>query len=154
MSRWEEVQRVTQRWHEDGHFVAFLGCEWSALTADGGDRNLIFRSAGEELPHSGRFFTERPADPTSDAVQAKDLHQRLSGREVLVKLHAGGMPTNLTYYAPDLERIFEVHSTYGTSEWFVLEAIRRGYRVGGDRWYRWRDGPSGSVSSMWSTCTQ
>ena len=128
--RWQEVQRITERWREDGRFVAFLGCEWSALTADGGDRNLIFRDRRAELPRSGRFFTDRPADPTPDAAQAEDLHRVLAGREVLLNLHAGGRPTDLDRHAPELEPLFEVHSTHGTSDWFVLEAIRRGYRVG------------------------
>jgi len=128
--RWQEVQRITQRWDDDGRFVAFLGCEWSALTADGGDRNLIFRGRSAELPRSGRFFTDRPADPTPDAVRAEDLHRRLAGSEVLLNLHAGGRPTDLSRHAPHLEPLFEVHSTHGTSDWFVLEAVRRGYRVG------------------------
>ena len=128
--RWQEVQRITQRWHDDGRFVAFLGCEWSALTEDGGDRNLIFHGRSADLPRSGRFFTDRPADPTPDAVQAEDLHRRLAGREMLLNLHAGGRPTDLSRHAPELEPLFEVHSTHGTSDWFVLEAIRRGYRVG------------------------
>ena len=128
--RWQEVQRITRRWDDDGRFVAFLGCEWSALTADGGDRNLVFRGQRAELPRSGRFFSDRPADPTPDAVQAEDLHRRLAGSEVLLNLHAGGRPTDLSRHAPELEPLFEVHSTHGTSDWFVLEAIRRGYRVG------------------------
>ena len=128
--RWQEVQRITRRWHDDGRFVAFLGCEWSALTADGGDRNLIFRGGSAELPRSGRFFSDRPADPAPDAVQARDLHRRLAGNEVLLNLHAGGRPTDLSRHAPELEPLFEVHSTHGTSDWFVLEAIRRGYRIG------------------------
>ncbi len=128
--RWQEVQRTTRRWDDDGRFVAFLGCEWSALTGDGGDRNLVFRGQRAELPRSGRFFGDRPADPTPDAVRAEDLHLRLAGSEVLLNLHAGGRPTDLSRHAPALEPLFEVHSTHGTSDWFVLEAIRRGYRVG------------------------
>ncbi len=128
--RWQEVQRVTRRWHDDGRFVAFLGCEWSALTADGGDRNLVFRGGSAALPRSGRFFGDWPADPTPDAVRAEDLHRRLAGSEVLLNLHAGGRPTDLSRHAPELEPLFEVHSTHGTSDWFVLEAIRRGYKVG------------------------
>ena len=128
--RWQEVQRVTRRWHDDGRFVAFLGCEWSALTDDGGDRNLVFRGGSAALPRSGRFFGDRPADPTPDAVRAEDLHRRLAGSEVLLNLHAGGRPTDLSRHAPELEPLFEVHSTHGTSDWFVLEAIRRGYKVG------------------------
>ena len=29
-----------------------------------------------------------------------------------------------------MERLIEVHSTHATSEWFLLEALERGYRMG------------------------
>ena len=31
---------------------------------------------------------------------------------------------------PDLDRLLEVHSTHATSEWFLFDALRRGYRMG------------------------
>ncbi len=49
---------------------------------------------------------------------------------MLINLHVGGRPTNLDYYAPEIERLAEIHSTHGTSEWFVVDALGRGYKVG------------------------
>ena len=49
---------------------------------------------------------------------------------VLINMHVGGRPTNLDWHAPEIERLAEIHSTHGTSEWFVRDALRRGYRVG------------------------
>lgn len=127
---WIEIQRVTEKWHRDGQFAAFVGCEWSAFTPDGGDRNLIFGGQPPELPRSGRFFIEKPVDTSPDALKAADLHHRLNGHDVVLNLHAGGRPTNLDHHAPEIESLFEIHSTHGTSDWFVLDAIRRGYRIG------------------------
>ena len=54
----------------------------------------------------------------------------MKGKEVLVNLHAGGSPTNLDCHAPEIERLVEIHSGHGTSEWFVEDALRRGYKIG------------------------
>ena len=50
--------------------------------------------------------------------------------DVLINMHAGGRPTNLDFHEPAIETLAEIHSTHGTSDWFVLDALRRGYRVG------------------------
>src|SRR5207244_8943692 len=36
---WAEIRRQTRAFHEPGRFVTFLGVEWSAVTAAGGDHN-------------------------------------------------------------------------------------------------------------------
>jgi hypothetical protein len=54
----------------------------------------------------------------------------MAGRPVMVNMHVGGRPTNLDYHMPELEPLAEIHSTHGTSEWFVKDALQRGYRVG------------------------
>ena len=50
--------------------------------------------------------------------------------KVFLNLHVGGRPTNLDYHAPGIEPLVEIHSTHGTSEWFVKDALSRGYKVG------------------------
>lgn len=40
---WERTRRETAAAEEEGRFIAFLGCEWSADTPEGGDRNVIYR---------------------------------------------------------------------------------------------------------------
>jgi len=58
------------------------------------------------------------------------LFEALRDEPVLINLHAGGRPTNFAFHEPRVERLAEIHSTHGTSEWFFLDALRRGHRVG------------------------
>lgn len=130
LDMWQEVRRQTEAFNEPGHFVTFLGCEWSAFTEDGGDRNVVYRNDEPRLRRSGRFFTEEDPDPEPDLVRAPEFHHALRNEEVLINMHAGGRPTNLDYHAPEIEPLAEIHSTHGTSEWFVLDALERGYKIG------------------------
>jgi len=127
---WAYVRRVSHQYNEDGRFVSYLGCEWSPPTEDGGDRNIIYRGDEERLRRSGRFFTETEPDPEPDLPTAPELHAALRQEEVLLNLHVGGRPTNLTWHEPAIEPLAEIHSTHGTSEWFIEEALNRGYKVG------------------------
>ncbi|NKB72813.1 MAG: DUF3604 domain-containing protein [Candidatus Latescibacteria bacterium] len=127
---WQAVQEATQRAHEDGAFVAFLGCEWSPHTEEGGDRNVIWRGDQAKLYRSDRFYIESQPDPTPDAPTAPQFHRYIADQEVLLNLHVGGRPTNLGFHQPESEKLAEIHSTHGTSEWFFREALQRGYRVG------------------------
>ena len=127
---WQQIHRDTREAHEEGAFVTFLGCEWSPLTPEGGDRNVIYRNFEQHLHRSGRFFTEREPDPTPDLQTAPEFHAVMGALSVLVNMHVGGRPTNLDYHHPPIEPLAEIHSTHGTSEWFVEDALNRGYIVG------------------------
>ena len=127
---WEQTRRESAAANEEGEFVAYLGCEWSAYTPDGGDRNVIYRSDEPRLRRSGRFFEENVADPEPNLETATEFLEAMKGEEVFINMHAGGRPTNLDFHEPDIETLVEIHSTHGTSDWFVLDALRRGYRVG------------------------
>jgi hypothetical protein len=59
-----------------------------------------------------------------------DLHAHYEGQDVLMAVHVGGRTSNLSWHAPALERLVEVHSTHATSEWMVAEALARGWRFG------------------------
>ena len=127
---WERTRRETAAADEDGRFAAFLGCEWSAATPEGGDRNVIYRGDEPRLRRSGRFFTEDAPDPEPDLETAAEFLGAMRDEPVLVNMHAGGRRTNLDFHEPAIETLAEIHSTHGTSDWFVLDALRRGYRVG------------------------
>jgi len=127
---WQEVRAVSHALDESGRFVCYLGCEWSPFTEDGGDRNVFYRADEPHLRRSDRFFSEDDPDPEPDFPQAPEFLRVMRERDVLLGLHVGGRPTNLDFHEPHIEPLFEIHSTHGTSEWFVLDAIRRGYRVG------------------------
>jgi len=59
--------------------------------------------------------------------------------------HVGGRRANLIYHEPTLEPLIEVYSHWGCFEWFLEEALKRGYRVGftaGSDGHRGRPGAS------------
>ena len=127
---WDLTRTETEAFHEPGRFVTFLGCEWSAATPDGGDRNVFYRHDEPRLRRSGRFFRETEPDPEPDLTTAEPFLEAMRSEPVLINMHVGGRPTNLDWHAPEIERLAEIHSTHGTSEWFIKDALRRGYRFG------------------------
>ncbi len=129
-ARWASIRRDTAAAHRPGELVAILGCEWSPPTVDGGDRNVFYREDDPTIRRSGRHFAEVVDDPEPDLMTAPQFHAAFTDRGVLCNLHVGGRPTNLEWHDPGIEPQFEIHSTHATSEWFVEEAIERGYRVG------------------------
>ncbi len=130
LEEWDETRRVTDEYYEPGRYVPILGCEWSPLTKDGGDRNVFYGEDDPVLRRSDRFFLEDEPDPEPDIRTAPEFHDAFRDRNVLVNIHVGGRMTNLQWYEQAIEKLCETHSTHGTVEWFFMEALRRGYRVG------------------------
>ena len=54
---WKSIRQDTDAAHDPGDFVAFLGCEWSPPTVNGGDRNVIYREDETRMRRSGRHFS-------------------------------------------------------------------------------------------------
>ena len=127
---WEETQRVTQAFNEAGRFVTLLGVEWSAAARLGGDHNLYFPGDRAELRRCSHQYVADKSDLHTDLPHVDDLHAHYRGTDTLVALHVGGRTADLQFHAPALDRLLEVHSTHATSEWFLFEALRRGYRMG------------------------
>lgn len=127
---WRETEEVTARYDEPGRFTALLGLEWSADTAKGGDRNLYFPGDSAPITRCSHEYVDDKSDLASDLPEAEDLHAKYRGTRTIVGLHVGGRTTDLSRHDPGLERLIEIHSTHATSEWFVFEALERGYRMG------------------------
>ncbi len=127
---WEFSRTETDAFYEPGRYVTFLGCEWSPPTRDGGDRNVFYRQDEPRLRRSARFFVETNPDPEPDIPTAPDFHRAFRDQDVLINMHVGGRMTNLDWHEPAIERLAEIHSTHGTSEWFVMDCLNRGYQVG------------------------
>lgn len=130
LDEWNHTREITDEFYEPGRYVPFLGCEWSALTKDGGDRNVFYLDDEPRLRRSDRFFVESEPDPEPDVRTGPEFVEAFSDLNALVNIHVGGRMTNLDWHAPKIEKLCEVHSTHGTSEWFVHDALSRGYRVG------------------------
>jgi hypothetical protein len=127
---WNHTREVTEAFHEPGRYVPILGCEWSPMTKDGGDRNVFYRDDDPKLRRSDRFFRESDPDPEPDVRTAPEFHEAFHDLDVLVNIHVGGRMTNLQWYDQQIERLCETHSTHGTVEWFFMDALERGYKVG------------------------
>jgi hypothetical protein len=130
---WEAVNRTARAFHRAGRFVTFPGYEWSGNTPLGGDRNVLFESEGGPIVHSGTdLLPGEPSDYTV-APTAAELFEELGRCEdprAFAFAHVGGRYADLSMHDPAVELAVEVHSAWGTFEWLVDEALRRGYRVG------------------------
>jgi Protein of unknown function (DUF3604) len=127
---WEEIRRQTRAFHAPGRFVTFLGVEWSAITAAGGDHNVIYAGDDGELHRSSHWQVDQRDDLATDAYPVAELYRAFAGRDVILLPHIGGRRADLRWHDPTLEPLIEIHSCWGTFEWFLEEALARGYRVG------------------------
>jgi len=130
---WRTVNRSAKRFCQPGAFVTFPGYEWSGNTPLGGDRNVYFASEGGRIRHScADLLPGDPADYDISATAAElfaDLKQQ-GGPRPFVFAHVGGRYADMSMHDPDLEWAVEVHSAWGTFEWLVQDALRRGHRIG------------------------
>lgn len=129
---WRELNVLSRTFTRAGKFVVFPGYEWSGTTPIGGDRNVIFLDEGREIRRSSTVQVRGEARQTRDESPLPVLYRSLKRARVPVLLipHIGGRRANLDFHDPRLEPVVEVHSSWGTFEWFYHEALRRGYRVG------------------------
>jgi len=66
-----------------------------------------------------------------DCRTASELFAALKGEDAVVFAHVGGRYADIrSHHDPDLETSVEVHSTWGTFEWLLRDALEAGYRVG------------------------
>jgi hypothetical protein len=127
---WRETQAAAARHNAPGRFVTLLGVEWSGASSVGGDHNLYFPGDAAELRRCSHEFVADKSDVDRDLAHVDDLHAHYRGSDTLIAVHVGGRTADLQYHEPTLDRLLEVHSTHATSEWFLFDALRRGYRFG------------------------
>jgi hypothetical protein len=128
---WEQLNRLTAEFNQDGRFVIYPGYEWSGNTGLGGDRNVMFMHEGRTIHRSSHALLDDLSDLASDANSARDLFDALKDEDCVVFAHIGGRYADIKM-AHDLriERSVEVHSDWGTFEWLVHDAMEQGYRIG------------------------
>jgi hypothetical protein len=128
---WNELNRLTAAYDAPGRFLAVPGFEWSGNTGLGGDRNVFYRREGRPIHRSSHILV-RPEE-TSTAAQhtAQRLFEALAGEDAVVVAHVGGRYADIAYaHDSNLETAVEVHSTWGTFEWLLHDALAKGHRVG------------------------
>ena len=130
---WTKINRVSDEFNAPGDFVTFPGYEWSGNTPLGGDRNIYFESQGGQIVHSCTDLLPDNHSIYATATTASELFENLQaqgGPRPFGFAHVGGRYADLSMHDPGIELAVEVHSAWGTFEWLVEEALRRGYRVG------------------------
>lgn len=128
---WEELNGLTAELDVPGHFVCIPGYEWSANTAVGGDRNVFYRTEGRPIIRSSHAQVPDLTDEGVDSHDAHKLFEALQGEDCVMYAHCGGRYADITYaHDGRLETAVEVHSSWGTFEWLVRDALEKGFRVG------------------------
>ena len=154
---WAETIEAAQSHTKPGRFIAFLGYEWSTAegspAAEYGHRNVIYRH------HRGPLLTCADERSNTAPLLWAALKQALPVDDVIVIPHhparaASSVWWNLDHWDPELERLVEIYSLWGSSEklgepfeihyleqhsstgrgeaegHFVQDALARGYRIG------------------------
>lgn len=128
---WEAIRAATKKYNAPGRFVTFLGVEWSAVTGMGGDRNVMYLGDDGPLHRTSHWQIDDWRDQQTDRYPLDALYEAMEGRgDVTLIPHIGGRRASLDYHHAGLERVAEIYSSWGRFEWFVEEALERGWRVG------------------------
>jgi hypothetical protein len=130
---WDEVNQVTSQFYQPGALVTFPGYEWSGNTPLGGDRNVYFASEGGQITRSCTDLLPGNHSAYANSPTARELFQNLArqgGPRPFAFAHVGGRYADLGMHDPGIELAVEIHSAWGTFEWLLQDALRRGYRVG------------------------
>lgn len=122
-------QQDEAAFHEPGRFVPLPGFEWSAFLENGGHHNVYFRRFDQPMKR-WKGAASLGEEGETDLPHVRDLHNHYRGTDTLITPHVGGQHADLQWHDPQLEPALEVVSTHGTFEWFLLESISRGYRMG------------------------
>jgi hypothetical protein len=134
-TQWAEARKKARAYTREGLFVAFCSYEWAGRPY--GDKNVLYPG------WDGKIYRHR--EKRADTPQK--LYRLLRGREALViphSLSSDFMGNDWDLHDRDLERLCEIYSMHGASEFHgnpfpVLGAIQghsfqdalaRGYRLG------------------------
>jgi len=123
---------LADTYNESGRFVCLPAFEHTNLLY--GHRNVYFRESGGTVVSANRAG----GTPTLDPAQVPDpteLWNRLeeTGRTFMTVPHhtsAASHPLNLDFHNPEYDRLFEVYSVWGSSEYYG--DFPRGFS---DRWW-------------------
>ncbi|OGK25135.1 hypothetical protein A3A46_02335 [Candidatus Roizmanbacteria bacterium RIFCSPLOWO2_01_FULL_37_13] len=129
-SIWEKINTLAKKNSEKNKFIIFPGFEWSGNTDKGGDRNVIYEKENYPIYRSSHALLTDFSDVNSDCTTVQDLFNNLKSKKALTIAHVGGRYSNLNMHDDYIEKAVEVHSNWGTFEWFLFEALEKNYKVG------------------------
>lgn len=130
---WEEVVARCRAAEEPGEFVCYPGVEWCGNAGVGGDHNVVFLGEDTTLARSLEWHDSMASGvPTPEHWPISALYDAYAERpeDYLLIPHLGGRRAILDWHHPELERLIEVHSSWGSGPWFLRDALARGLRLG------------------------
>ena len=127
---WKIQQKAEERFYQPNRFVPLPGFEWSGTTNSGGHHNVYFRRLFQPIRRSGHSELEDKSEIDTDLPHIMDVYKAYRSKDVVVIPHVGGYPADLAFHEPTLEPAIEITSTHGSFEWFLEDALQRGYIVG------------------------
>jgi len=131
---WHELNRITEEFDAPGSYIALPGYEWSGNTALGGDRNVFFPNEDRIIRRSSHALIEDQATAKYDCTTAGELFEAFAEAgefDVVCYAHCGGRYADIGLaHDGRFEKSVEVHSSWGTFEWLLADALKFGYRVG------------------------
>jgi hypothetical protein len=130
---WDDVVRRCRAAEEEGAFVVYPGVEWCGNASVGGDHNVVFLGEDTTLARSLEWHDSMSAAvPEPQNWPITELYDAYAARpdDYLLIPHLGGRRAMLDWHHPELERLIEVHSSWGTGGWFLRDALARGLRLG------------------------
>lgn len=130
---WAAVVAACDEASDDGRFVCYPGVEWCGTAGVGGDHNVVFLGEDTTLARSLEWHQGMASkDLVPQAWPITRLYSAYDHdpESYLLIPHVGGRRAVLDWHHPGLERLIEVHSTWGTSPWFYEDALARGLRLG------------------------
>ncbi|PKS05149.1 hypothetical protein jhhlp_008516 [Lomentospora prolificans] len=148
-ARWDATLGIIRDVNIPGKFVVFPGTEWCGNSAAGGDHNVVFlddpgnTDRPEHAPEfpfdkqgnvarSFEWNEDGPAELVPGAWPLDEVYATYahSPEKHLLMPHVGGRRANLAWHHPKLERLIEIGSAWGLFEWFLRDAVKRGWKLG------------------------
>lgn len=126
---WRRIVKAGNASDEPGAFVTFNGIEWSGNTAMGGDHNVLFNEDDPPLYRSTGWLA-RDGQKMEEVAPLAKLYEVLKRHRAMTIPHIGGRPAALDRTDPQVERLVELHSAWGTFEWVYQRAFAAGFKVG------------------------
>ncbi len=130
---WQALALLSAEFNEAHRFVTLPGYEWSGNTGLGGDRNVYFTAEGRPIRRSSHALVPDKSDLASDATTAAALFEAFAAHseDVVCFAHCGGRYADIKLaHDGRFERSVEIHSSWGSFEWLLQDALEMGYRVG------------------------
>ena len=130
---WAELNGIIGEYNEPGRFVTLPGYEWSGNTFLGGDRNVFYMTEDRPIYRSSHALINDNSDADTDCGTAVELFDKLiaNGENAVCLAHCGGRYADVKVaHDGRVETAVEVHSSWGTFEWILHDALEMGYRMG------------------------